>query len=298
MAAPGNRPPINIGHVIMPQGYRTVTTASNSPVSMSTGAFPASTFPQNHLTGVPAGSQAGVPVRQVKQAAPRWSPPQAPSSDTVTQMRQAVLSTDWQQLYLDKQTKFLVSGGWSSDEQRCGLLQTLCAVSGARRVLEVGQCCGVATLAMAEVLPDDGQVVTIEIDPFLADFGKQFWARSPHGRKIQSVVGNAGDFLNDPKTREMEPFDLVVIDADKDGMWNYYCAVKEGLLAPRGAVVLDTTPYKGQPPDRYVRFGAAEKWECNSGQAAIEDALKRFKEEPGVTMSSFAGVTVLYPKGR
>ncbi|CAE8593503.1 unnamed protein product [Polarella glacialis] len=81
-----------------------------------------------------------------------------------------------QQLYLDKKTKFLVSGRWSANEQRCGLLQTLCAVSGARRVLEIGQCCGVAMLAIAEatqVLPSDGQVVTLKIDPFLADFGKQ-----------------------------------------------------------------------------------------------------------------------------
>ncbi|CAE8693654.1 unnamed protein product [Polarella glacialis] len=65
-----------------------------------------------------------------------------------------------------QETKFLVSGRWSANEQRCGLLQTLCAVSGARRVLEIGQFCGVAMLAIAEV-------VTLEIDPFLADFGKQ-----------------------------------------------------------------------------------------------------------------------------
>merc|ERR1712224_448185 len=101
----------------------------------------------------------------------------------VGQMREAVKSTDWQQLYLEKKTKFLVGGGWSADAQRCGLLQTVRAISKARRVLEIGQCCGVATLAMAEALPADASIVTLEIDPFLADFAKQFWARSPPGRR-------------------------------------------------------------------------------------------------------------------
>ncbi|CAJ1337348.1 unnamed protein product [Effrenium voratum] len=210
-------------------------------------------------------------------------------------MRQAVKSTDWRQLYLDKKTKFLVGADWSADSSRCGLLQTLVAVSGARKVLEIGQCCGVATLAMAEVLPADGAITTLEIDPFLADFAKQFWARSSHGQKIRSFIGPAMDYLKASAAQD-GPFDLVVLDADKDGIWDYYCRLKQGLLTAKAVLVVDTTPYKGQPPDRYVRFGAAEKWHNNSGKEAIEDALKRFQTEASVSMSTFAGVTVLYPK--
>lgn len=221
-----------------------------------------------------------------------WSPPLAPTGDVVEKMRQAVRQADWQQLYVDKKTKFLVNAAWSADEQRSGLLQTLCAISGARRVLEIGACCGVATLAMAQVLPKDGEVVSLEIDPFLADFGKQYWARSPHGRKITSIVGPASQFLGAGRPQS-ETFDLVVIDADKDGMWTYYLAAKE-VLSSRGAIVLDTTPYKGQPPDRYVKYGAVERWECNSGQAAIQDVLSKLRAEDGFVVSSFAGATVLF----
>jgi len=39
-----------------------------------------------------------------------------------------------------------------------------------------------------------------------------------------------------------------------------------------------------------------ERWESNSGQAAIEAALNKFKLEESRRMASFAGVTVLYPK--
>jgi len=257
-------------------------------MSLSTGAFPLATFPQNHLaTSGAVASKSG----SGSQSSPSWSPAQAPSVDAVEKMRQAVRQADWQQLYMDKKTKFLVSSSWSADEQRCGLLQTLCAISGARRVLEIGACCGVATLVMAQALPADGEVVSLEIDPYLADFGKQYWARSPHGRKITSVVGPASAYLGSAAAKAAS-FDLVVIDADKDGMWNYFLAAKE-VLSQRGAIVLDTTPYKGQPPDRYVKYGAVERWECNSGQAAIQDVLGKLQNETAFLVSAFAGVTVL-----
>lgn len=275
-------PPIAVSHVRVPQVARQPAT-----MSLSTGAFPLATFPNYMATSGTVATKSGSGAH----SSPSWSPAQAPSVNVVEKMRKAVQQADWQQLYLDQKTKFLVSSSWSADEQRCGLLQTLCATSGARRVLEIGACCGVATLAMAQVLPDDGEVVSLEIDPYLADFGKQYWARSPHGRKITSIVGPASEYLGSAAAKATS-FDLVVIDADKDGMWSYYLAAKE-VLSQRGAIVLDTTPYKGQPPDRYVKYGAVERWESNSGQAAIQEVLSKLQNEASFLVSAFAGVTVL-----
>lgn len=272
-----------VSHIALPQGYPHQAAHTQN---LSAGAFPTATFAQNFLA-VPQKPGSPRPVS--------WSPPQAPPSDIIGEMREAVKATDWWQLYLDKKTKFRVAKEWSVDAARCGLLQTLCAVSGAKRVLEIGQCCGVATLAMAEVLPSDGMLATVEIDPFLADFAKQFWARSAHGTKIHSFIGTGMEYLKGQAPHD-GPFDLVVIDADKDGIWEYYCKLKQGLLAPKAVVVVDTTPHKGQPPDRYVRFGAEHKWQSNSGQDAIEDALKHFQNEDSVSVANFGGVAVLYPK--
>lgn len=276
------------------KGYAATQAPIPFSSGLSTGAFPTTTFAQNFLATPHPGVRAAPPTGV--QAAPSWSPPQAPPSDIVGEMREAVQTTDWYQLYQEGKTKFWMGGGWSAGPERCGLLQTLCALSGARRVVEIGQCCGVATLAMAEALPQGGKVVTLEIDSYLADFGKQYWARSSHGSKIRSIVGPAMDYLKSGTAKQDGPFDLAVIDADKDGIWDYYCALRDqGLLAPKAAIVVDTTPYKGQPPDRYVRFGAEERWQSNSGKEAIESALHRFQKEGSVTMASFAGVTVLYP---
>eukprot|EP00913_Durusdinium_trenchii_P017651 g16590.t1 len=89
---PGLRSFPRVSHVTVPKGYPRVA----HPQNLSTGAFPTATFSQNFLA-VP--NKPGVP-KPVS-----WSPPQAPSSDVIGEMREAVKSTDWWQLYLDKKTK-------------------------------------------------------------------------------------------------------------------------------------------------------------------------------------------------
>jgi hypothetical protein len=91
------------------------------------------------------------------------------------------------------------------------LLQTLIAASGARRVLEIGMFTGFSAQMMAAALPDDGRIITCDVDPKAIAFAKGYFERSPHGHKIEVREGPALDTL-----RTLEPgFDFVFIDADK-----------------------------------------------------------------------------------
>ena len=74
-------------------------------------------------------------------------------------------------------------------------LKTLIQTIDARRVLEIGTFTGYSALAMAEALPDDGKVITCEIDPDTASIAHTFWDRSPHGKKIEVRIGPALDTL-------------------------------------------------------------------------------------------------------
>jgi caffeoyl-CoA O-methyltransferase len=136
-----------------------------------------------------------------------------------------------------------------------GLLQTLISAMGARRVLELGTFTGFSALVMATALPDDGQLITCDVDPDATAIAREFWARSPHGHKIELRLGPA---LETIKTLE-GPFDLVFMDADKSEYVAYYEATLP-LLAPRGVIVVDNVLRGGRvldPQDEQGRHSAA-----------------------------------------
>ena len=135
------------------------------------------------------------------------------------------------------------------------LLQTLVAAVRARRVLEIGMFTGFSALMMAEALPDDGELITCDIDPEAIAFARRFFARSPHGRKIEVREGPALETL-----KSLEgPFDLVYLDADKANYVNYYEATLP-LLSLHGLIAADNVLWMGQvldPKDEEARAAVA-----------------------------------------
>ncbi len=97
-------------------------------------------------------------------------------------------------------------------------LRMLVRLVRAKRILELGTFTGYSALVMAEALPENGELITCDIDPDAAEIAKRYWARSPRGKKIELRLGNALDTL---KTIE-GTFDVVFIDADKENYINYW----------------------------------------------------------------------------
>jgi caffeoyl-CoA O-methyltransferase len=123
-------------------------------------------------------------------------------------------------------------------------LELLVWAAAPRRVLEVGTFSGHSALAMAAALPDDGRIDACEIDPDRAAFAQRYFDRSPHGAKITLHVGPAIETI----ARLEGDFDLVFIDADKEGYVRYYDAVLPRLAA-RGLIVADNTLAGGRVVD-------------------------------------------------
>ena len=120
-------------------------------------------------------------------------------------------------------------------------LPVMARVTRAMRVLEIGMFTGYSALCFAEALPDEGQVVTCEIDEESAAMARRFFARTPHGRKIEIRMGPALETMAGLKA----PFDLVFIDADKVNYVNYYQRAKE-LLSPQGIILIDNVLWDGE----------------------------------------------------
>ncbi len=123
-------------------------------------------------------------------------------------------------------------------------LQMLAAAMGAKRILEIGMFTGFSAQMMAAALPDDGELITCDLNPEAIKTAKSFFARSPHGHKITVKEGPALETL---KTLE-GPFDLVFIDADKPNYTNYYEAVLP-LLSANGIIAVDNVLWSGNVLD-------------------------------------------------
>jgi caffeoyl-CoA O-methyltransferase len=123
-------------------------------------------------------------------------------------------------------------------------LQMLVRLTSARTVLEIGTFTGYSTLMMAEALPDDGRLITCEVDPRAEAMARKYFHESPHGHKIAIRMGPA---LETIKTLS-GPFDLVFIDADKPNYSNYYHACFP-FVKPGGLIIGDNVLWSGKVID-------------------------------------------------
>lgn len=95
------------------------------------------------------------------------------------------------------------------------LLQTLARTVGAVRAVEIGTLGGYSGVCLLRGMSDDGVLHTLEIDEHHAEVARKNFATANMDDRTRIHVGNAQDTL---KTIESDgPFDLVFIDADKQG---------------------------------------------------------------------------------
>lgn len=122
------------------------------------------------------------------------------------------------------------------------LLQVLLRAIAARRVLEVGTLGGYSAICMARMLPDDGQVITLEKDPEHAAFARRWIERAGLSGRIEVREGLALDLL---PTLDAGSFDFVFLDADKAPL-PLYLDEAVRLLRPGGVVAADNTLWGGR----------------------------------------------------
>ena len=123
-------------------------------------------------------------------------------------------------------------------------LELLVRLSGARRVLELGTFTGYSSICMAAGLPDGGRIVTCDVNPAAVEVARRYAAEAGVIDRIEYMVGPAIETLDGLDG----PFDLVFVDADKDGYVDYYEAVLPKLAAG-GVIVADNTLSGGRVVD-------------------------------------------------
>jgi len=120
-------------------------------------------------------------------------------------------------------------------------LKMLVRLTGARQILEIGMFTGYSALMMAEGLPEDGHLITCDVDPKAEAIAQRYFNESPDGHKIEIRMGPALETIRSVNG----PIDMVFIDADKTNYSNYYEAVMP-LVSPGGLIVADNVLWSGR----------------------------------------------------
>lgn len=126
-------------------------------------------------------------------------------------------------------------------------LRLIVQITGARRILEIGTYSGFSALSMASGLPDDGRLITCDLDPVATAVATRFFAESPWGDKIDFRLGPAADTIATLATAGAR-FDLVFLDADKESYVQYFDAVLP-MVEIGGVILADNTLWNGRVLD-------------------------------------------------
>lgn len=114
-------------------------------------------------------------------------------------------------------------------------LAMLAGISKARNILEIGSFTGYSAIAMAEALPQNGKLTTIEANEELEPILHKFILQSGQENKINLMIGQAHEILSQLIN---ESFDFIFLDADKISYPMYFPILKN-LLAKDGLLIAD-----------------------------------------------------------
>ncbi len=123
------------------------------------------------------------------------------------------------------------------------VLRLLVQVLGARRILEVGTLSGYSTVWMARALPDDGKIITLEVNPKHAAMATDAFERAGVTDKVEIHIGPALESL---EALDLDaPLDMAFIDADKQNNMAYF-EYAEAHTRPGGLIVVDNIFLNGK----------------------------------------------------
>lgn len=161
------------------------------------------------------------------------------------------------------------------------LLYLLAKIKGAATILEIGTLGGYSSICLAQALPKEGKVVTLEINEEFALVAQQNIERSGYKEQVEIILGNALDSLPNLK-KAGHLFDFIFIDADKPNNPAY---LKWALkLAHPGAIII---------ADNVVRNGAVtDEISEDERVRGVQQFIDLLKEEPRIEATAIQTVGV------
>ncbi|MFD1988936.1 O-methyltransferase [Paenibacillus nicotianae] len=160
------------------------------------------------------------------------------------------------------------------------LLQLFVMMNRAKRILEIGTLGGYSTIWMARALPEDGRLITLEYDPHHAEVAGQNIKLAGLEDKVDIRIGDASEQLGQMETEQVEAFDMIFIDADKNNNARYLQYALQ--MSHPGTVIIG---------DNVVREGAIlDRYSNDSRVQGIRQFYELLADDPRITATSIQTV--------
>lgn len=127
-------------------------------------------------------------------------------------------------------------------------LQVMMITCNAKKVLELGTLGGYSTIWLARALPENGKVITIEVDKHYGDVAQKNINNAGLSQKVDLRVGKAMDILPNLIAENDDPFDMIFIDADKPPYTEYFEYALQ-LSRPGTIIICDNVIREGKVLD-------------------------------------------------
>jgi predicted O-methyltransferase YrrM len=147
-------------------------------------------------------------------------------------------------------------------------LQVLALLCRAERILELGTLGGYSTIWMARALPDNGKIVTLELDEKHARVAQENFSKAGVSAKVDLRLGKALELLPQMISGKEGPFDMIFIDADKPPYAEYFELALQ-LSRPGTLIVCDNVIRDGKVLDAHTTDPSAQ------GAQRFNEALAR-----------------------
>ncbi|KAL0571260.1 hypothetical protein V5O48_010708 [Marasmius crinis-equi] len=157
-------------------------------------------------------------------------------------------------------------------------LSLLVKSTGGKRVLEVGTLGGYSAIWLARALPEDGELVTLELNEKHAKVAIENIASAGFEKKCKVIAGPAYDSMK--QLSSDEPFDFVFIDADKPSNLKYFTEAKR-LVKRNGVIIVDNVFQQGVVADTEHDHPRIE---------GVRELLRALKEDKEVETSAIGTV--------
>jgi predicted O-methyltransferase YrrM len=144
-------------------------------------------------------------------------------------------------------------GVMTVSQTQAQLLQVLAQAMGARRVLDIGTFTGYSSTALAQTLPPDGKVVTLDVSEEFTKIARGVWQRAGVEHKVELILGSADTTMQRLlDAGQGGTFDIVMLDTSEKKDYAPFYELALQLLRKGGVIAVDNTLYGGRvlPSDK------------------------------------------------